>query len=412
MKSEQIPSSADAGEYSEEDGGPQVGLVDLLTWLGQGKRLILGATLTVALGSLAYALTLPPIYTARASLLPPGAQQQTGSGGAALAALGSLGALPAGVSGKTPDELYVALLKSDSVTRALDEHFGLKTRYRAKAFETLRKELSLHVRISSEKKTSVITVEVDDEDPQFAADLANSHGGEVTKMLGRLAVSEAQQRRKFFEQQLKETKDNMVKAETALRSFQEKSGIIVLEKQSEALITGAAQVRSQIADREVRLKVMRTGATEQNPDVMQLSSELRALRFELARMESTQGGSAGSSVDIPVTKIPEASIDYVRARRELRLQETLLDTMVRQLEAAKLDEAKEGPLLQEIDHALPPDYKSKPSRSMIVLVNTLVALLASAAWVVARRYAALTRTEDPAGAMAWREARRAWSLRA
>jgi uncharacterized protein involved in exopolysaccharide biosynthesis len=129
-------------------------------------------------------------------------------------------------------------------------------------------------------------------------------------------------------------------------------------------------------------------------------------------MESTQGGSAGSSVDIPVTKIPEASIDYVRARRELRLQETLLDTMVRQLEAAKLDEAKEGPLLQEIDHALPPDYKSKPSRSMIVLVNTLVALLASAAWVVARRYAALTRTEDPAGAMAWREARKAWSLRA
>jgi tyrosine-protein kinase Etk/Wzc len=145
----------------------------------------------------------------------------------------------------------------------------------------------------------VITVEVDDEAPQFAADLANGHSAELMKVLSRLAVSEAQQRRVFYEQQLKDTKEHLINAEQGLRGVQEKSGVIVLDKQAEALIGGAAQLRALIAEREVQLKVLRTGATEQNPDVMRLNSELRALRGELARMESTQGGNPGSAVDMP-----------------------------------------------------------------------------------------------------------------
>jgi hypothetical protein len=148
---------------------------------------------------------------------------------------------------------------------------------------------------------------------------------------------------------------------------QEKSGVIVLDKQAEALITGAAMVRAQISEREVQLKVLRTAATPQNPDVIRLNSELRALRSELARMESAQGGANGSAVDMPVGRIPEAAIEYVRARRELKIQETLLESMIRQFEIAKLDEAKEGPRLQQVDVALPPDRKSKPSRALIVL---------------------------------------------
>ena len=153
--------------------------------------------------------------------------------------------------------------------------------------------------------------------------------------------------------------------------------MIVLDKQAEALIGGAAQVRAQITEREVQLKVLRTSATEQNPDVMRLNSELRALRAELARMESTQAGGNASAVEMPVGRIPAAAIDYVRARRELKLQETLLEGMVRQYEIAKLDEAKEGPILQQVDVALPPDRKSKPSRALIVIVATVLALLAS-----------------------------------
>ncbi len=393
-----------------EDEGPQISLADLLTWIGEGKRLIATVTIVAAVASLAYALYLPLIYTARATLLPPGAQQQSGSA-AALAQLGALGGLAGGLGAKTPDELYLALLKSDTVQRALIDRFELKERYKIDTYEVLRKVLPSYIRISSDKKSGLISVEVDDEVPKFAADLANAHAGEITKVVGKLAVSEAQLRRVFFEQQLNETKERLVKAEMGLRSVQEKSGMIVLDKQAEALIGGAATLRAQIAEREVQMKVLRTGATDQNPEVMRLGSELRALRSELARMESTQGGNSGSAVDLPVGRIPEAAIDYVRARRELKLQETLLESMVRQYEIAKLDEAKEGPVLQQVDVALPPDRKSKPSRAMIVLAFTLVALLAACVFVIWRRYSALARELDPQSALAWRNVARAWRLR-
>jgi tyrosine-protein kinase Etk/Wzc len=410
MSASPLHTAQEATDLEIEDDGPQVSLVDLLTWLGEGKRLV--GTVTAATGgaALAVAMLLPPIYTARTTMLPPGSQQQ-GTSAAALAALGALGGLAGGIAPKTPDELYVALLKSDSVVRALDGRFGLRQRYEAPNYEALRRTLPRYVRVTPEKKSGVIALEVDDKDAAFAAQLANAYPEELAKVLGRLAVSEAQQRRVFFEQQLKDTKERLIEAEQALRKVQEKSGVIVLDKQAEALIGGAAQLRALIAEREVQLKVLRMAATEQNPDVMRLTSELRALRTELGRMESRSGGEAGSAVDMPVGRLPEAAIDYVRARREVKLQETLLESMVRQYEIAKLDEAKEGPALQQIDRALPPDYKSKPSRALITVAGTFLGLLAAAVFVVWRRYAALLHEADPRSAQAWTGLRQAWRWR-
>ena len=408
MKSADSQQNTAVDEF--EDDGPGIGLTEALTWVGNGKKLIASITLGVAVLAAGVGLLLPKTFTARATLLAPGSQQQ-GSSAAALAALGSLGGLVGGAGAKTPDELYVALLKSDSVQRALADRFDLKTRYEVKTYESLRKAMPSYIRVSSDKKSGLISVDVDDEEPKFAADLANAHAGEITKVLGRLAVSEAQLRRVFFEKQLNETKENLIKAEQNLRNVQEKSGVIVLDKQAEALISSAAQLRAMIAEREVQLKVLRTSATDQNPDVMRLNSELRAMRVELARMESRQGGATGSAVDIPVGRLPEAGIEYVRARRELKLQETLLETMIRQFEAAKLDEAKEGPALQQVDIALPPDRKSKPSVTLIVLASGLIAFLLSTGWVVMRRYTAWSREQFPEDAEARAALSRAWRWR-
>jgi capsule polysaccharide export protein KpsE/RkpR len=410
MKSNDIGLPIDTTAPELDDDGPGVSLAEILTWLGERKGLIAGVTFGIGVAALVYALLLTPIFTARATLLAPGSQQQSNSA-AALAALGAIGGLVGSVAAKSPDELYVALLKSDSALRALDARFDLKSHYKVETFETLRKVLPSYIRVASDKKSGLISVEVDDESPKFAADLANAHREEVAKVLSRLAVSEAQLRRVFFENQLKETKENLVKAEQSLRGVQEKSGMIVLDKQAEALIGGAAQLRAQIIEREVQLKVLRGSATEQNPDVMRLASELRALRAELARMDSSQEATSGSAVELPVGKIPAAAIDYVRARRELKLQETLLESMVRQYEIAKLDEAKEGPGLQQVDFALPPDRKSKPSRAQIVLTCALLALLATSGFVVVRRYVAVTRERDPNRAAAWTALGRAWRLR-
>ncbi|MDQ6640686.1 MAG: Wzz/FepE/Etk N-terminal domain-containing protein [Pseudomonadota bacterium] len=403
------PQAAAQALYDDENESG-LSLAEILTWLGERKGLIGAVTAAAAIASALIAFLLPVEYTARATFLAPGSQQQSGSA-AALAALGSLGGITGGLAAKTPDELYVALLKSDSVQRALSDRFDLKAHYNVDTYEALRKALPGYVRISSDKKSGVIGVEVDDKDPQFAANLANAHEAEVTKLLGRLAVSEAQLRRVFFEKQLQDTKENLIKAEQSLQAVQEKSGVIVLDKQAEALITNAALLRAQISEREVELRVLRTSATEQNPAVMRLNSELRGLRSELARMESTQGGAPGSAVDMPVGRIPEAAVGYVRARRELKLQETLLESMVRQYEVAKLDEAKEGSSLQQVDVALPPDRKSKPVRSLIILASTLAALVLASSWVVIARYSAEMRAKDPAASAAWGGLRRAWGLR-
>jgi len=405
------PQAALQALYDSEDDEDslRVSLTDVLIWLGEKKALIGAVTGAVAVLSTIVAFLLPPVYTARTTFLAPGAQQQ-GASSAALAALGSLGSLGGlgGLSAKSPDELYVALLKSDSVLRGLDQRFNLKAHYGVETYEALRRALPSYVRVTADKKSGVIGVEVDDKDAKFAADLANGHEPEITKLLGRLAVSEAQLRRVFFEKQLQDTKEHLVKAEQTLQAVQEKSGVIVLDKQAEALITNAALLRAQISEREVQLRVLRTSATDQNPAVMRLNSELRGLRAELARMESSQGGAPGSAVDMPVGRLPEAAIDYVRARRELKLQETLLEGMLRQYEIAKLDEAREGPVLQQVDVAPVPDYKSRPSRALIMLASTFLAFLLVSTWVVVRRYLATSAVDDPAAASARQRLGRAW----
>jgi capsule polysaccharide export protein KpsE/RkpR len=394
-----------------DDDGPRISLTEALTWVGDGKKLIGAITLAVAVLAAVVGLLLPKTFTARATMLAPGSQQQGGSA-AALAALGSLGGLAGVAAPKSPDELYVALLRSDSVERALADRFDLRTRYGVDSYETLRKAMPKYIRVSSDKKSGLISVEVDDRDPKFAAELANAHAGEITKVLGRLAVSEAQLRRVFFEKQLNDTKENLVRAEQHLREVQEKTGVIVLDKQAEALITSAAQVRALIAEREVQLKVLRGSATEQNPDVVRLNAELAALRTELARMESsTSKRNAGSAVDIPVGKLPEAGIEFIRARRELKLQEALLESMLRQYESAKLDEAKEGPALQQVDVAQPPDRKSKPSVTLIVIASAALALLLSTGFVVWRRYGVWAREQFPEEAAAREALARAWRWR-
>ena len=405
-----------AMQDDDYETGPQVSLVEVMTWLGESKGLLAGLTALGAGLALAFALFWPPSYTAQTTLLPPGAQQQSGSA-AALATLGALGALGGGLAPKTPDELYIALLRSDTVLRSLDERFKLQARYELRSFEHLRKRVANYISISSDKKSSVITIAVEDRDPAFAAELANAHAAEVAKVLDRLAVTEAQQRRLFFEQQLNATKDKLVLAEQDLRQVQERSGVIVLYKQAEALITGAAQLRALIAEREVQLRVLRTGATEQNPDVIRMNSELAGLRSELRRIESSQPARTGdapangNALDIAVARLPEAAIDYIRARRELKLQETLLENMIRQYEIAKLDEAKEGQVLQQIDKALPPDFRSFPKRGLVLVSGTLAGLLLGIAWVLVRRYSELASDDDAPSAASWRALGQAWRLR-
>jgi len=395
------------GDEWQEQEAPAVTLLEALTWLGEAKmRLLATAGACAALG-LGLALALPAKFTATTTFLPPASSQPQAGSAAALAALGSLSGL-AGAGVKTPDEMYVALLTSDSVLRGLDARFSLKERYGVNSHEALRRRVTEFVRVGADKKSGLISVDVEDRDPEFATRLANAHAEEISKVLGRLAIGEAQQRRVFYERQIKDANQALVQAEAGLRAVQEKSGMIALEKQAESVVTGVAQLRAAIAEREVQMKVLRVDSTEQNPAVLKLRSEIAALKTELARAESAQGPSA---VGVSMARLPAAAVDYVRARRELKIQEALMEGLIRQYEIAKLDEAKESPSLQQVDVARVPERKSSPRSGLLTLGFAVVGLLGAMAWVLGSGYVAKVRSEDPDKAASWRALAKAWRWR-
>lgn len=398
------PNTSAENPWMEED---EISLLDLATTLGEEKKLIFGLPAIAAVVSIVASLLIPNVYTAKTTLLPPSGN---GGGGAAaaLAALGSLGGLAGGLGGiKTPDEQYVAMLKSRSVRDILVEQYDLKNRYEAKTIDDVYMGLDKAVQISSDKKSGMLTVAVDDEDPKFASELANAHATALKEVLDRVAVTEAQLRRKFFEEQFAKAKEDLSKAEVALKEVQKTSGLIELKEQAKASIEASAAIRAQIAQREVQLTAMRSFATAQNPDYVRIAGELSGLRIQLKKLE--QGG--GKDDDYLATKdLPETGLTYVRALREVKYFEAIFEIMAKQFELAKIEESKEGTGLQQLDKATPPERKSKPKRAIIVVVSTLAAGFL-AVLIALLRGAMRKANQDPENRSKFAQLKKAWGLK-
>jgi uncharacterized protein involved in exopolysaccharide biosynthesis len=219
-------------------------------------------------------------------------------------------------------------------------------------------------------KDGFITIEYSDKDPKFAASIANAYVEELDKLNNTLAITEASRKRLFFETQLKMTRDNLEAAEVGLKQTQERTGFVQPEKQGGAIIEAVANLRAQIASYEVELAAMGAYATPQNPIYRQVQQTIVALRAQLAKLEAN---SSGRDIKVPTGKLPETSLEFVRKMRNLKYQETLFELLSKQYEVAKIDEAKEAALIQVVDKALVPEQKSKPMRSLIVILATLMA---------------------------------------
>jgi tyrosine-protein kinase Etk/Wzc len=384
----------------------EISLVDVLTGIGQEKRLVAWVTGVAGLVGLAVALLIPPTFTARTTLLPP---QQAQSASSAVAA--SLGALAAtaglGAAFKAPEELYVGLLKSDSVANDLVQRFNLRDRYEVKLVQDARRALTDRVRFTPDRKSSLITVEVDDKDPAFAAQLANAYVEELRKLMTRIAVTEAQQRRLYFEQQIERSKADLARAELAVKQAQEKSGLISLDAQTQSSIITAAQLRAQIVAREVQVRSLQPYAGPENPELRRLLSELAGLRAQLAKIENGPGEAGAAAA---AGSNGSQALANVRIFRELKYQEAIYSAMLQQLQLAKADEARDAPLVQQVDAAFPPERKSKPRRAVIVLVSVALGLLVGLSWALLR-HAMRRANADPASARQWHDLARAWSWR-
>ena len=359
-------TSTNASNTAEMDDD-EISLLDLLQVIVDNLRLLVLGPLACGLAALGISFAIPPTYTAKTQFLPP--QQQQSAAASMLASLGALGGLAGAATGiKSPSDQYIAFMKSVSLQDALIDRLKLMEKYEAKLKTDARQALSGTVRIAS-GKDGLISVEVDDKDPQFAAALANAHVEELRNLLGRLAVTEAQQRRMFFEKQLQITKDNLSKADVALKS----SGInsSVLKSSPSSAVEAVARLKAGISVQEVKIGSMRNYLTESAPEFKQALNELASLRTQLSKAEQ----------DEPAAK--DAS-DYVARYRDFKYQETMFELFAKQFELAKVDESREGAVIQVLDVAQPPERKAKPKKALIAIIATLAAGFALLLFVFVR----------------------------
>ena len=339
-------------ETVEDD---EISLLDLLQVVVDNLRLLVLGPLVAGLLALGYTITMAPTFTATTKFMPP--QQQQSAAASMLAGLGALGGLAGAAGGlKNPADQYVAFLQSRSVQDALIDRFKLTERYDNKFREDTRTELSANVKTAS-GKDGLITIDASDKDPVFAAQLANAHVEELGKLLSRLAVTEAQQRRMFFEKQLNNAKDNLTKAEQALKASGVNSS--VLKATPAAAIEGLAKLKASITAQEIKLASMRGYLTESAPDFKQAQTELSAMRGQMNRAEKEEPASDGKDSD------------YIAKFRDFKYFETLFELFAKQYEMARVDESREGANIQVLDIAQAPERKSKPKKALIAMMTML-----------------------------------------
>jgi uncharacterized protein involved in exopolysaccharide biosynthesis len=306
--------------------------------------------------------------------------------------LGSLAALAGKDVGlKKPDDLYVGILKSRTIEDALVQSFELQGIYHEKKLSDTRRELERSTTISAGKE-GLISIAVEDADPERAVQMANAYVTELRDLLQHLAVTEAGQRRLFFEQQLQQTKDDLANAEIALKETQQKTGMLQLDSQSRAIIEAIGRIRAQVAAKEVQLHAMGSFATEQNPDYVLARQELEGLRAQLAKFEQQSPDTADPI--LASGKIPSLGLEYVRRVREVKYREAMFELMAKQYEAAKLDEAKEAAVVQVVDPAVKPDKKSSPKMSIFILLAAMLGLIGSVGCVLISEAISILR-RDP-----------------
>jgi tyrosine-protein kinase Etk/Wzc len=352
----------------------EINIPELLAKLGRHKKMIGGITAGAAFVSLVVSLLMTPIFRAETKILPP-LKSSSGIAEQLLNQMGGIASLASSAIGvKTPNEMYIGFLKSRTVFDKIIDRFGLMKLYDAKYREDARKELDKALDTKS-GKDGMIVVSVEDPDPKRAADMANAFVEEMIGVTRGLALTEAAQRRLFFEEQLKDVKLALAKAEKGMEGFQEKTGALKIDDQARAVIQGIGALRAQIAAREVQYKVAQTYATPQNPDLQRIEEELRGLKAELNKLE--QKGGNNPDPLMPTGRMPSVGMEYFRKLRDVKYNETLYELLAKQYEMAKLDEARDAAVIQVIDKAVIPERKVKPRRAVIVALSAFTGFLSS-----------------------------------
>ncbi|WP_300756478.1 Wzz/FepE/Etk N-terminal domain-containing protein [Janthinobacterium sp.] len=358
-----------------EEGEREFSVLDVLIVLAKYKKVIIWLPVIAAIVSAAISFVLPNVYKAGAKLLPP---QQSQSGASALLSQlgGAAGALAGSAGLKNPNDLYIGMLKSRTVADKLIAKFDLQKVYDVETMEKTRSILEANTTIAA-GKDGLISIEVEDENKKLVAQLANAYVSELVSLTKVLAVTEASQRRVFFERQLEQSKDNLAKAEMALKSALDTHGVISVDADSRAIVETVGRLRAQISAKDIQISAMQAFVTTNNPEYKRAQEELISLRAELSKLENGRPALAGDAVANPGKQV---GLENIKILRDVKYYQMLYELLAKQYEAARLDEAKDSALIQVLDPAIDPERKFKPKRSVLILVSTILALIAAVAW--------------------------------
>jgi capsule polysaccharide export protein KpsE/RkpR len=359
-----------------------VNLIRILTQLANYKRQIAAVTAIVMFAGVAYCLLLPAKYTATAKILTP---QQTQSSSAlmmnqlAASAAGSLAAEARGSLGlKNPNDIYIGLMNSRPVADAIIQQFGLANLYHAGDMTDARKYLAANTQIASEK-SGLLAISVTDADKKRAADIANAYSEQLRTLTRTLAITEASQRRLFYEAQLKHAKEDLVAAEFAFQQIQQKRGLVQLDAQTKALIEGLASLHAQIAAKQVEVQAIRSYSTDRNPSVQLAENQLSSLQAEYSHLEQRSHSSGLGGLGLQ--DLAGAGMEYLQDQHELQYRQILYDLLIKQYDAARLDEAKDAAVIQVVEPAIPPDQTVPRHRLVIVLILTILGFIVVSAYI-------------------------------
>ncbi len=359
-------------EIIPADAEPPRGLdlLDVLLIFARRKWLLFFFALAGGVTILVWSLLQPKMYRADAVILTP---QEQASSSALMGQMSILSALSGG-GAKSPSDIYVGLLQSRSVGEKLVRDFHLQDVYHASNVSGAQGVLASRTTIAADKD-GLIKVTVSDRDPNRAKDLANAYSQGLYTLNSRLAIGQAAQRRLFFDQQLAFEKDRLADAEVAMKQEQERTGMIQLTGQTSITISRVSQLQAEIMSREIQLKALSSSATEQNPEVVRIESELSGLRQQLSAVLGKTGSDLPDSLGIASSKVPGLSLEYIRKERDVAYHQTLFDLLARQLEAARIDEAKAAPIVQVVDPAETPDRAYFPKTTLFTILGTLGGLI-------------------------------------
>lgn len=343
---------------------PELNLLDVLTVLAKRKKILIGIPLLVAVLAIGVTFLLPLTYRATATLLPP---QQPQSAAAAM--LSQLGGMAGAAGTKGPGDIYVSMLKSRTIANRVIERHALGGVYETHSPEKTRAMLERNTAIAVGKE-GLLSIAVEDKDPRRAAVLANSYVDELTRLTRVLAVTEATQRRVFFEKQLEGAKNKLAQAELTLKNTLGTQGVVSVDASSQAIVQTGARLRAMVSTKEIELDAMRAFVTPSNPEYRRVQEELNSVRRELSTLENGSGEPAGGGV-------AGGGLKSIQVLRDLKYYQMLYELLAKQYEAARLEEAREVPVVQVLDPAVEPESASWPRRGPTGAIAFVIAFLAS-----------------------------------